>query len=83
MGWTHFLTKGLERVQTEMSLHVLAYNLKRLMTLLGIAGVMDAIRAYALFVSLKHLLRAFIFLTLPESADKKTKRPQCFLRLPN
>jgi hypothetical protein len=26
MGWTHFLTKGLARVKTEMSLHVLAYN---------------------------------------------------------
>ena len=28
-GSTHFLTKGLERVRTEMSLHVLAYSLKR------------------------------------------------------
>ena len=26
MGWTHFLTKTLARVRTEMSLHVLAYN---------------------------------------------------------
>ena len=31
MGWTHFLTKTLARVRTEMSLHVLAYNLKRVM----------------------------------------------------
>jgi hypothetical protein len=45
MGSTHFLTKGLERVKTEMSLHVLAYNLKRLMALLGIAGVMKAVAA--------------------------------------
>jgi hypothetical protein len=29
MGATHFLTKTLSRVSTEMSLHVLAYNLKR------------------------------------------------------
>ena len=29
MGWTHFLTKTLARVRTEMSLHVLAYNLSR------------------------------------------------------
>jgi hypothetical protein len=35
MGATHFLTKGLERVKAEMSLHVLAYNFRRLMTLLG------------------------------------------------
>jgi hypothetical protein len=27
MGWTHFLTKTLARVRTEMSLHVLAYDL--------------------------------------------------------
>ena len=35
MGATHFLTKTLERVSTEMSLHVLAYNLKRVMTIPG------------------------------------------------
>jgi hypothetical protein len=45
MGWTHFLTKGLDRVKTEMSLHVLAYNLKRMMTILGIDTLIAAIRA--------------------------------------
>jgi transposase len=45
MGATHFLTKGLERVKTEMSLHVLAYNLKRLIALLGTAAVMKAVMA--------------------------------------
>lgn len=45
MGSTHFLTKTLPRVNTEMSLHVLAYNLKRLMSILGICGVMEALRA--------------------------------------
>lgn len=45
MGWTHFLTKGLDRVKTEMSLHVLAYNLKRMMAILGIGALMAAIRA--------------------------------------
>lgn len=65
MGSTHFLTKGLERVKTEMSLYVLAYNLKRLMALLGIAAVMDAIRAYALFLRLYGPLRAIILITLP------------------
>ena len=30
MGTTHFLTRRLEHVGTEMSLHVLAYNLRRL-----------------------------------------------------
>lgn len=45
MGATHFLTKTLDRVSTEMSLHVLAYNLKRVMKLLGTSALMDAMRA--------------------------------------
>lgn len=35
MGATHFLTKRLQNVSTEMSLHVLAYNLRRMMSILG------------------------------------------------
>ena len=35
MGATHFLTKTLDRVSTEMSLHVLAYNMKRMMNIFG------------------------------------------------
>ena len=35
MGATHFLTKRLENVNTEMSLNVLAYNLRRMMSILG------------------------------------------------
>jgi transposase len=50
MGATHFLTRGLARVQTEMSLHVLAYNFRRLLALLGMASMMNAIRAYARFL---------------------------------
>jgi hypothetical protein len=42
MGTTHFLTRRLEHVSTEMSLHVLAYNLKRVMQVLGIARTMKA-----------------------------------------
>ena len=42
MGWTHFLTKTLARVRTEMSLHVLAYNMKRVMRILGIEELMRA-----------------------------------------
>jgi transposase len=45
MGATHFLTKTLDRVSTEMSLHVLAYNLKRVMKLLGASTLMEAMRA--------------------------------------
>ena len=45
MGSTHFLTKTLPRVSTEMSLHVLAYNLKRVMKIIGIQPLMLAMRA--------------------------------------
>ena len=45
MGATHFLTKTLGRVSTEMSLHVLAYNLKRVMKVLGVMPLMQEMRA--------------------------------------
>jgi len=45
MGSAHFLTKTLDRVSTEMSLHVLAYNLKRMMRILGNEPLMRAMRA--------------------------------------
>lgn len=45
MGSAHFLTKTLDRVSTEMSLHVLAYNLKRMMRILGNKPLMGAMRA--------------------------------------
>jgi len=38
MGSTHFLTKTLDRVSTEMSLHVLAYNMKRMMNIIQLQG---------------------------------------------
>ena len=44
MGSTHFLTRTLKRVRTEMSLHVLAYNLKRMITMFGVGPLMAAIR---------------------------------------
>jgi transposase len=45
MGSTHFLTRTLNRVSTEMSLHVLAYNLKRVMNILGVKPLIQAIQA--------------------------------------
>jgi hypothetical protein len=44
MGSTHFLTRTMERVSTEMSLHVLAYIMKRVLKLLGSATLMKAMR---------------------------------------
>ena len=45
MGSTHFLTKTLAHVGTEMSLHVLAYNFKRVMCILGAQNMMQALRS--------------------------------------
>ncbi len=44
MGSTHFLTRRLEHVGTEMSLNVLAYNLKRVLQILGAAKAIKAMR---------------------------------------
>ena len=45
MGTTHFLMKRLPKVATEMALHVLAYNLTRVMNIMGIRPLMAAIQA--------------------------------------
>jgi transposase len=45
MGATHFVTRTLPRVRTEMSLQVLAYNLKRMIQILGVQPLITAIRA--------------------------------------
>jgi len=45
MGSTHFLTRTLKRVRTEMSFHVLAYNIKRVIAVIGVGPLLQAIRA--------------------------------------
>jgi transposase len=45
MGATHFLMKTLPRVAAEMALHVLAYNLTRVLNLVGIKPLLAAMRA--------------------------------------
>jgi len=44
MGATHFLTRTLDKVRTEMSLHVLAYNLKRMIAIFGVGPLIAVIR---------------------------------------
>ena len=44
MGATHFLMRTLPKVASEMALCVLAYNMKRVMHILGVAGLMAAMR---------------------------------------
>ena len=45
MGATHFLTKRLPKVATEMALNVLAYNLKRVLAILGVSESLEAMLA--------------------------------------
>lgn len=45
MGMSHFKTKTLKRVSTEMSLHVLAYNLTRMINIIGVKPLIKAIEA--------------------------------------
>jgi hypothetical protein len=45
MGATHFLMKRLPKVATEMAMHVLAYNLTRVMNIIGVQPLLAAMRA--------------------------------------
>ena len=45
MGATHFLMKTLPRVATEMALHVLAYNLTRVMNIMDVEPLLAGMRA--------------------------------------
>jgi hypothetical protein len=45
MGSTHFLMKRLQNAGTEMALHVLSYNMKRVMNILGADGLLQAMKA--------------------------------------
>ncbi len=45
MGATHFQTRTLKRVRTEMALHVLAYNFKRVINIMGVGALIAALQA--------------------------------------
>jgi len=62
MGATHFKMKTLRNVATEMALHVLAYNIKRVIAILGVPTLIEAIRAFL------SLLAALVRLTGAASA---------------
>jgi transposase len=54
MGATHFLMKRLHNVKTEMSLAVLAYNLTRVMNIIGIKPLIAALRDFLWPISADH-----------------------------
>ncbi len=47
MGSAHFLMKRLSNVRTEMSLHVLSYNMKRAINILGVPGLLQAMGVWS------------------------------------
>lgn len=47
IGSTHFLMRGLQHVGTEMSLQVLAYNPKRVISLIGVTKPIAAMKLLA------------------------------------
>ena len=53
MGWTHFSMRTLEHVSTEMGLHVLSYNIKRMINLKGVEALIEAIQEWAPYLWLK------------------------------
>jgi transposase len=72
MGVMHFLTKGLECVKTEMRLHVLAYNVKLLMSLLGLVSMIKAMRAYPFLLRLQRVFGMVTLLTRSVSQKRGT-----------
>lgn len=44
MGATHFKMKTLRYVATEMALHVLAYNITRVIAIFGVLGLVKAMK---------------------------------------
>jgi len=83
MGATRFLTKGLECVKTEMSLHVLAYNFRRLMKLLGMTSMLSAIRAYALILAVQKLLTTVFLQASLKVSRRRNGLSQGYLVLHN
>ena len=51
MGATHFKMRTLKHVATEMALHVLAYNMIRVIAIIGIPALIKAIRAFLSWLS--------------------------------
>ncbi len=61
MGVTHFLTMTLPKVATEMALNVLAYNMKRVITIIGVDELLDAM-AGIWVACRRRLLAAWLYL---------------------
>jgi hypothetical protein len=68
IGAAHFLMKCLHNVKAEMPLHVLSYNMKRVMNILGVPGLLYAMRACAQKGGLLFIYACAALLIAPLSA---------------
>ncbi len=75
MGWTHFLTKTLARVSTEMSLHVLAYNVKRVINIIGVESLIKAIMELMKYLRRKPAYKRLV--SLLGSVSEARPRTSC------
>lgn len=78
MGYTHFQTKGMENVATEMSLHVLSYNMKRCINMLGVKALLEAIRRLCCFIKnisgeFVSCLRRYLIFCVQSGAKNRTE----------
>ena len=69
MGATHFKMKTLKHVATEMALHVLAYNIKRVLKIIGVPELIEAI------ATLWSLFAAFLERLVHRVAMQRLKQP--------
>ena len=76
MGSAHFLMKKLHNVKTEMSLHVLSYNMKRVMKILGVPGLLKAMQAWRLIC---HFLAVLACARRSSSPDRFLNRSRAIL----
>ena len=61
MGATHFQMKTLKNVPTEMALYILAYNMKRVISIIGVPRLMEAIAAFLLQIAIVRLPTIFVW----------------------
>ena len=75
MGATHFLTRTLPKVATEMALSVLAYNLTRVMNIVGVKPLIAAMRSLrSAFIGWLCILSPAPYMPLAFSRGQDPKR---------
>ena len=82
MGATHFLTKTLPKVAAEMALSILAYNLTRVMNIVGVKPLIAAIAAdYTLGLCLRRALGGCLELVQPLQRVITRPRPKTYINM--